>query len=129
MRQLVKRRQFWPTPFDLQPGPPPISKKASHKLMAAPAEIPTFKLVLGAFFLPTVAVYSVCHTTFQDQLHRAFLTVLFVLLYDVMLTLYRSLSPVGDGGTGKTTFVKVCSAIILRDRQIYAFLERVVFGQ
>jgi hypothetical protein len=97
--------------------------------MAAQTEIPTFKLVLGALFPSTAAVHSVCHTTFQDQLHRASPIVLFVLLYDVMLTLYRSLSPVGDGGTGKTTFVKVCSAIILRDRQIYAFLERVVFGQ
>jgi len=97
--------------------------------MAAQTEIPTFKLVLGALFLPTEAVYGVCHTTFKISSIELPPTVLFVLLYDVMLTLYHSLSPVGDGGTGKTTFVKVCSAIILRDRQIYAFLERVVFGQ
>jgi len=76
--------------------------------MTTQAEIPTFKLVLGASFFPKCTPSSRPPHNIQDQLHRASPTVLFVLLYDVMLTLYRSHSLVGDGGTGKTTFVKVC---------------------
>lgn len=102
-----------------------------HYQTMTTAHIPTFKLVLGAYTagfylywwilrltrtdLPTLPWCSPSTSTFDVSCHPHF--------FDIQNT--RKSFTVGDGGTGKTTFVKVCMLLLISISSLHPLLDRV----